>query len=60
MEDRHSREVKPEPKKRGVAASFPFGLVEYQIGHVCQHKKYNYFCVVYGWDPKCTASKVMT
>ena len=28
------------------------------VGMVMRHRKYNYFCVVYGWDPICKASKV--
>lgn len=51
-------EEKPPPKKRGVRASFPHGVVRYNIGQVCRHKKYNYVCVVHGWDMKCMASKV--
>ena len=58
MDDIRGRDEKPEPKKRGVAASFPCGVVENHIGQVCQHRKYNYICVIFGWDPKCTASKV--
>jgi len=56
MDDIRGREEKPEPKMRGVAASFPCGVVENHIGQVCKHRKYNYICVIFGWDPKCTAS----
>ncbi len=28
------------------------------VGMVMRHKKYNYICVIYGWDPVCKASKV--
>ena len=51
-------EAKPETKVRGVDASFPCGVVTYRVGQVCQHRKYNYTCVIYGWDPVCKASKV--
>merc|ERR1719495_999421 len=57
MEDRDREEEEKEPKKRGVAASFPHGQVEFWIGQVCRHKKYDYVCLVHGWDPVCTASK---
>ena len=30
----------------------------YAVGMVMKHKKYNYICVIYGWDAMCTASKV--
>ena len=26
------------------------------MGQVCRHAKYNYTCVIHGWDPVCTAS----
>ena len=58
MEDRDREEEEKEPKKRGVAASFPHGQVEFCIGQVCRHKKYDYVCLVHGWDPVCTASRV--
>jgi len=57
MEDRDREEEEKEPKKRGVAASFPHGQVEFWIGQVCRHKKYDYVCLVHGWDPVCTASR---
>jgi hypothetical protein len=28
------------------------------VGMVAKHKKYNYHCVIFGWDPICKASKV--
>jgi hypothetical protein len=28
------------------------------VGMVMRHKKYNYHCVIFGWDPVCKASKV--
>ena len=57
MEDRDRERQAPLPKKRGVAASFPKGEVRFCVGQVCRHTKYNYTCVVYGWDPVCTASQ---
>ena len=58
MEDKERGRVTPEPKKRGVAASFPHGEVRLRVGQVCRHRKYNYTCVIYGWDSECTASQV--
>ena len=40
----------------GQPSSDDFG--RFCVGMVMRHKKYNYFCVVYGWDPICKASKV--
>jgi len=57
MEDRDKGEEEQEIKKRGVAASFPYGQVLFWTGQVCRHKKYGYLCLVHGWDPVCTASK---
>jgi len=55
--DEKQRERSPtEPKKRGVAASFPYGEVSFYVGQVCRHAKYHYTCVIHGWDPQCTAS----
>ena len=44
----------------GSGASRPNGddFGRFCVGMVMRHKKYNYFCVVYGWDPICKASKV--
>ena len=58
IDEKFVDEQKPPPKKRGVRAWFPHGVVRYNIGQVCRHKKYNYVCVVHGWDMKCMASKV--
>ena len=30
----------------------------YGVGMVMRHKKYNYHCVIIGWDPICKAAKV--
>ena len=30
----------------------------YSVGMVMKHRKYNYNCVIYGWDPICKATKV--
>ena len=58
MDDRLISEDQPEPKKRGVVASWPHGVAQYSVGQVCQHRKYNYICVIYGWDQYCKASRV--
>ena len=34
------------------------GLSLYAIGMVMKHRRYDYHCVIFGWDPKCTASRV--
>ncbi|XP_054155597.1 F-box only protein 21-like [Oppia nitens] len=31
--------------------------IKYAIGMIMLHKKYNYRCVIYGWDSKCAASR---
>ncbi|XP_015909735.1 F-box only protein 21 isoform X2 [Parasteatoda tepidariorum] len=31
--------------------------VDFAVGMIMTHKKYDYRCVIYGWDPLCTASK---
>lgn len=31
--------------------------IEYAVGMIMRHKKYNYICVIYGWDPICEASR---
>ena len=41
----------------GQRESFPeMGL--YSVGMVMKHKRYNYVCVIYGWDAVCKQSKV--
>ena len=60
MDERKSNQSRPEPKKRGVAASYPYGEVELRVGQVCRHRKYDYTCVIYGWDTMCKASRVIT
>ena len=30
----------------------------YAIGMVMKHRRYDYHCVIFGWDPKCTATRV--
>ena len=42
MEEKKSNQSRPEPKKRGVAASYPHGEVELRVGQVCRHRKYDY------------------
>ena len=59
MDERRLAEPEPEVKDRGgVSVSFPYGEVELRVGQVCRHRKYDYVCVVYGWDGHCKASKV--
>ena len=58
MDDRLDNDSTPEPKKRGVIASWPHGVAKYTVGQVCQHRKYNYICVIYGWDQYCKANRV--
>jgi len=31
--------------------------VQFWIGMVAKHRKYNYTCIIYGWDPVCTATQ---
>jgi len=57
MDERSAIEPEPEIKKRGATAFFPYGEVSMKVGQVCRHKKYNYVCVIYGWDTHCRASK---
>ena len=33
-------------------------LSQYAVGMVMKHRRYDYYCVIYGWDAKCTASRV--
>ena len=58
MDERRQAEPAPEVKLRGASASFPYGEVEMRVGQVCRHRKYDYVCVIYGWDGHCKASKV--
>ena len=30
----------------------------YAIGMVMKHRRYDYHCVIFGWDPKWTATRV--
>ena len=30
----------------------------YSVGMVMKHKRYNYHCLINGWDPVCKATKV--
>ena len=58
MDERRQAEPEQEVKLRGASASFPYGEVEMRVGQVCRHRKYDYVCVIYGWDGHCKASKV--
>lgn len=31
--------------------------VEYAVGMVMHHRRYDYYCVIFGWDPTCSASE---
>jgi len=54
MAEREREKVPPEPKRRGGTVGEG---VTFRVGQVCRHKKYHYTCVIYGWDPVCTASQ---
>ena len=58
MDERRQPEPEPEIKRREASVSFPYGEVELKVGQVCRHRKYDYVCVIYGWDGHCKASKV--
>ena len=61
IDERRVGEPEPEIKRREVGGemlSFPYGPVEMRVGQVCRHSKYNYVCLIYGWDTHCKASKV--
>ena len=61
IDERRVGEPEPEIKRREVGGemlSFPYGPVELRVGQVCRHSKYNYVCLIYGWDTHCKASKV--
>lgn len=30
----------------------------YSVGMVMKHRRYNYYCLVFGWDPICKATSV--
>lgn len=47
---KEKKEVKVKTRKSPKDALFSVGLV-------MKHKRYNYTCVIYGWDPKCQASQ---
>lgn len=31
--------------------------VEFAVGMVMHHRRYDYRCVIFGWDPTCSASE---
>ncbi|XP_074644009.1 F-box only protein 21-like [Tubulanus polymorphus] len=35
----------------------PRSKVEFSVGLIMRHKRYNYTCVIYGWDEKCESSR---
>ena len=55
-----------EPKEVKLRSSFSdiYDLDEqaelslYAVGMVMKHRRYDYHCVIFGWDPKCTATRV--
>lgn len=52
-------EAKAEgPKVRPPAKGDPDVDVLYAVGMIMRHKKYNYDCVISGWDVTCTAGTV--
>lgn len=55
ISERNSSEMANAVKKRDI--EFPGGPVKFWVGMVAKHKKYNYNCVIYGWDPVCTATQ---
>ena len=63
IEDECAERPEPEVKLRN---SFSETHVEeilqqmscYSVGMVMRHKRYNYYCVIFGWDPICKATLV--
>jgi len=49
-----SKEMVPKERHN---TEFAYGEVRFKVGQVAKHRRYNYKCVVYGWDVKCTASQ---
>lgn len=44
------REIKPKHRAEHKE-------VQFSVGMVMKHKRYNYMCVISGWDPTCQASR---
>ncbi|CAI8022711.1 F-box only protein 21, partial [Geodia barretti] len=42
----------PEQKRHSITTN-----VKFSVGMVMKHKRYNYRCVIYGWDEKCVQSE---
>lgn len=38
------------PKVRSAPKN---SVVKYRVGMIMKHRRYNYFCVIYGWDCEC-------
>ena len=61
----HEKEERPDPEVK-LRSKFSEAYVEdalkfmscYSVGMVMKHKRYNYYCVINGWDPVCKATKV--
>lgn len=49
-----SKNIEDKPIKPKRRSDFP--EVEFSVGLIMRHKRYNYLCVVTGWDRKCMAS----
>ena len=61
----HEKEERPDPEVK-LRSKFSEAYGEdalqfmscYSVGMVMKHKRYNYYCVINGWDPVCKATKV--
>ncbi|KAL4223749.1 F-box protein 21 [Mactra antiquata] len=49
MEQNAEKKIKAKTRSKPSDAIFSVGLV-------MRHKRYNYDCVIFGWDPKCMAT----
>jgi len=60
----HEKEERPDPEVK-LRSKFSEAYGEdalqfmscYSVGMVMKHKRYNYYCVINGWDPVCKATK---
>jgi F-box protein 21 len=50
--ERKQKKGNPPPKLRTRTTE-----VKFAVGMIMRHKKYNYRCIIYGWDTKCVASR---
>ena len=63
MEDESNGKPETEPKLRSAFTEvYDEETLKqmscFSVGMVMKHKKYNYHCVIVGWDPICKASSV--